>query len=294
MALLNPYHLKTVIAIGGLDRRQRFICNATGFFVGFLARNSKDPAKRKYHIFILTNRHVFEGRDGVHLRLNTLNGKSEVVPQALKFPNREPRWLVHPNKKVDLALLNVDPQILKDHKIDFVFFQEETFAYHRKFGQIGISVGDDVFALGFPMGIAGITQNFPYAKAGIMSRFDKELLRERKSFLIDSSIFPGNSGGPVLLRPTNMSLGGTVAVSSPLLLGAVSGYLSYKEELWTHQTTPPTVVGLEREHSGLSFVVPMDYVKQIFNYWLKEKKRLSKAQEQNVEKGQQKEIKTSK
>ncbi len=246
MALLNPLHLKAVVAIGAMDKRKRFICTATGFLIGILAKNSKDPTKRTYYIFLLTNRHVFEGKDGIHLRLNMRNGKSEVVPQSLKFPNGELRWLTHPNKNVDLALLNVEPQELINHGIDYIFFNQEMFVFQRDFAKLGISVGDEVFALGFPMGFAGITQNFPYAKAGIISRYDTELLRTRKAILIDSSIFPGNSGGPVILKPTNTALSGTVAVSDSYLLGAVTGYLPYREELWTHQTNPPTVVSLER------------------------------------------------
>ena len=294
MALLNPLHLKTVIAIGSLDKREKFVCNATGFLVGFLAKNSKDPAKRTYYIFILTNRHVFEGKDGVHLRFNTRNGKSEIVPQALKFSEKELRWLAHPNKKVDLALLNVNPQVLIEHGIDYVFFNEEMFAYQRNFSRMGITVGDEAFILGFPMGFAGVAQNFPYAKTGIISRFDRELLRGQKSFLIDSSIFPGNSGGPVILKPTNTALTNTKAVNSPYLLGAITGYLPYKEELWTHQTNPPSVVSLEREHSGLSFVVPVDYMKQIFNRWVSAKKRLEKAQESKDGQPTSPEVKTSK
>lgn len=294
MALLSPPHLKTVVAIGVLGKRKRFVCTATGFLIGFLAKNSKDPTKRTYYIFLLTNRHVFEGKDGVHLRFNMRNGKSEVVPQALTFPNKELRWLAHPNKKVDLALLNVNSQVLTEHSIDYIFFNEEIFAYQRNFDRIGITVGDDVFALGFPMGFAGVSQNFPYAKIGIISRFDRELLRSQKAFLIDSSIFPGNSGGPVILKPTNTALAETKAVSLPYLIGAIVGYLSYKEELWTHQTNPPSVVSLEREHSGLSFVVPMDYVKQIFNRWIKAKKRLEKAQESADGQPSSPEIKTSK
>ncbi len=293
MALLNPLHLKTVVAIGTLDKRGKFVCQATGFLVGFLAKNSKDPTKRAYYVFLVTNRHVFDGKDGVHLRFNLQNGKSEVVAQALKFPNRELRWLAHPNKKVDLALLNVIPQVLINRSIDYIFFNEELFALQRNFGKLGISVGDEVYALGFPMGFAGVTQNFPYAKIGIISRFDKELLRNNKAFLIDSSIFPGNSGGPVILKPTNISLTNTKPVSSTHLLGAITGYLPYREELYTHQTTPPSVVSLEREHSGLSFVVPMDYVKQIFNRWMKARKRLEKAQESKGDQPISPEIKTS-
>lgn len=294
MALLHPLHLKTVIAIGTLNKRQKFVCNATGFLVGFLAKNSKDPTKRRYHIFILTNRHVFDGKDGVHLRFNTRDGKSEIVAQSLSFPSRALRWLAHPNKKVDLALLNVNPQVLIDRSIDYVFFNEEIFAFQRNFSRMGIAVGDETYILGFPMGFAGSVQNFPYAKAGIVSRFDQELLRKHKAFLVDSSIFPGNSGGPVILKPATMAFRDTKVVSSPRLLGVVSRYLPYEEELWSHQTNPHTVVSLEREHSGLSFVVPMDYVKQIFNRWIRAKKRLEKAQEQKNDQPETQEVKTAK
>ncbi len=294
MALLNSLHPKTVIAIGELDKQKRFVCNATGFLVGFLAKKSKDPKKRTYHIFILTNRHVFEGKNDVYLRFNKRNGKSEIVLQPLFFSNKTSRWLADKNNKVDLALLKVNPQILTEHNIDFAFFNEETFAYQKKFGEVGIAVGDEVYILGFPMGFAGDIQNSSYVKAGIISRFDRELLQIYKAFFVDSSIFPGNSGGPVILKPTNIALPNTKPVTSFYLLGAVSGFLSYGEELWSHQTNPPSVVSLEREHSGLSFVVPMDYAKKIFNRWIKIKKQFEKTQKQKTNQTDIQEIKTTK
>lgn len=51
MALLNKNNLKTLVAIGTLDQRKKFVCNATGFLVGFIAKNSKKLEKRAYHIF---------------------------------------------------------------------------------------------------------------------------------------------------------------------------------------------------------------------------------------------------
>ena len=293
MALLNPFHLKTLVAIGDLNKRKRFVCSAAGFLIGFIARNSKDPTKKKYYIFLVTNRHVFEGKGNVYLRFNKHDGKTEIFQQGLFFPNNDPRWLAHLNKKVDLALLNVSPQILSQKNIDYLFFNEEIFAYQKDFSKIGISIGDEVYILGFPMGIAGGIQNIPYVKGGIISRVDKELLRISKAFLIDSSIFPGNSGGPVVLKPTNTALANTKAVSTIYLLGVISGYLYYQEELWTHQTNPPTVVGLERENSGLSYVVPIDFMHQIFMNWKASQKKLEKAQKPKTPPQPQEEIKTS-
>lgn len=211
------------------------------------------------------------------LRFNDNNGKAKLFKQDLKFPNGELRWLTHKNKGVDLALMNINPRALQDNFVEFSIFNEEMFAKHKNFQSIGIEVGDEVYVLGFPMGIAGEIQNYPYVKLGIISRFDRELIKKSKAYLIDSSIFPGNSGSPVVLKPEVASLQGTTAISQIYLMGVISSYLPYEEKLYTHQTNPPSIVSLERENSGLSFVIPMEFVKEIFSRWKKQKKKLEKA-----------------
>lgn len=292
MALLNINFLKSLVAIG-FENKKKFKCLASGFLVGFIAKNSKDPTKKTYWIFLVTNRHVFENKQYVDLRFNTKNGRLKVFKQSLFFPDNTPRWLAHRNKKVDLALLNVSPEVLEQNAVDYLFLEEEIFASYKNFIKYGIEIGDAVYVLGFPLGMSGNLQNFACAKWGIISRLDSEIVRERKSFLIDSAIFPGNSGGPVVYRPTITRIGNTSAVSQPYLLGVISGYLTYQEELYTHQTTPPSIVSLSRENSGLSFVVPMDFVRQIFKRWIFEKKKLEKAQKQKGEVSIQQEVEKS-
>lgn len=282
MALINTNNLKTLVAIG-IVQRKKFVCQATGFLVGFIAKNSKEPEKKTYHVFLVTNRHVFQGKQKVWLRLNDNKDKAKIFEQELTFPTGESRWLAHKNGNVDLALLNINPQALQDNSIDFSIFNEEMFAFYRNFKKIGIEMGDDVYILGFPMGVAGDIQNYPYAKSGIISRVDKEIFAKHKAYLIDSSIFPGNSGSPVVLKPTAISINQTQAVSQIFLMGVISRYLPYKEELYSHQTNPPSVVSLERENSGLSFVVPMDFAKSVFITWVKQKKKLEKAQSKQGE-----------
>ncbi len=292
MALLNTNFLKSLVAIG-VEKKRKFSCLATGFLVGFIAKDSKDPIKKQYLVFLVTNRHVFEGRGSVDLRFNTKSGKSKIFKQGLFFANKESRWLAHKNKNVDLALLNVSPAILEQNSVDYIFLPPEIFAFHRNFPKIGIETGDAVYVLGFPLGISGNVQNFACAKWGMISRADKEIIRETKAFLIDSAIFPGNSGGPVIYRPTTTRLDNTIAVGQPYLLGVVKGYLPYEEKLFTHQTTPPSVVSLSRENSGLSFVVPVDFICQIFNRWISEKKKLEKAQKGLKKEAPTQEVKTS-
>lgn len=271
MALLNENHLKSLIAVGS-QKEGKFICDSTSFLIGFLVENSDDPAKRLYRTFLVTNRHVFDKRDKVWLRLNTNDGKIKTFEQNLHFANGDAQWLAHPDPDVDLALLSVSPSILKQNNIEPIFISEEIFAYLKNFKETGIAVGDEAFVAGFPMGIAGEEQNYPCVKAAMISRIDSEILKARKAFIVDSSIFPGNSGGPVILKPTITYLQGTKMVNQTYLLGVISAYLPYTDTLYTHQTTPPTAVSITRENSGLSLCVPMDFVKEIYDAWLEKQK----------------------
>jgi S1-C subfamily serine protease len=277
MALLNKHHIQSLVSVGSLDG-ESFICDSSSFLIGFISQDNEDPTKKLYNVFLVTNRHVFNQRKKAHLRFNTQDGRVKFFEQDLFFADGETCWLAHPNKDVDLALLNVHGSNFGANNIEPNFIAEESFAYHKNFEEIGISVGDDIFAIGFPMGIAGEVQNYPCVKSGLISRIDSEIVTEKQAFIIDSSIFPGNSGGPVILRPTNMSLTGTKAVSNPYLLGVISGYLPYREKLYTHQTNPPTVVTQTSENSGLTYCVPMDFVKEIYDSWLQQNKPVEEPQ----------------
>jgi len=275
VALLNRTRLNALASVEEKELRS-FRSIASGFLVGFLSHTSKIPEKRRYRIFLVTNRHVFEGKDEVFLRFNKRGGGTTRFAVNLVVSG-QPIWLAHRSKKVDLAMLTVNPKTLDRHNVDWVFFNEEMFAYQRSFQKIGIELGDAVFVLGFPLGLSGRLQNFPIVRQGVISRCDKEILSSEKAFIVDASIFPGNSGGPVLLKPELSSLGGTQAVNTAYLLGVVAGYLPYKEILYSHQTTLPSYAGVSVENSDLGYVVPMDYVRQIYRNWVKTKKKLAAA-----------------
>ncbi len=289
MALLNRLHLNALASVE-IENGNRFDSIATGFLIGFILKNNKDPKKRLYNIFLITNRHVFSGRQKIFLRFNKKDGKAVRFPVNL-IVNKQTTWLAHKNKKVDLALLTISPQVLNTHNVEWLFFNEEMLAYPKKFQEIGIELGDEVFILGFPLGLSGKLQNFPVVRSGIIARCDREILRDKKAFVIDASIFPGNSGGPILLKPELASLKGTKAVNSIYLLGVVSGYLPYKEILYSHQSKPPSYAGVSIENSGLAFAVSMNFAKQIYNKWIAIKKQLAKVQK-GTERIVQKQVQT--
>lgn len=80
--------------------------------------------------------------------------------------------------------------------------------------------GNEVFVLGFPLGLAGESRNYTIVRQGIVARIHDWYDDEAKVFLVDASIFPGNSGGPVLAKPTMHTYG--KAITTATLIGMVS------------------------------------------------------------------------
>src|ERR1035437_4377051 len=127
MALLSKNHIKSLVAVGTQKEDGLFICDSTSFLVGFLVKDSTNPVERLYRTFLVTNRHVFDGRDSVFLRFNTDDGKQKTFGQLLKTNDGNSLWLAHLDPLVDLALLSINPDILKENNIQPIFISEEMF-----------------------------------------------------------------------------------------------------------------------------------------------------------------------
>ncbi|MBU2025417.1 MAG: serine protease [Patescibacteria group bacterium] len=287
MALLNKLHLNALVSIE-TKQGSKFNPIATGYLVGFLHKWNIDPKKRTYRVFLVTNRHVFQDVNKLWLRFNKRDSGGIARFDIDLKSGEESKWLAHNNSKVDLAMIPISPAFLDENNVEWLMYNEEMFAFQRSFEKVGISLGDGIFVLGFPMGLSGLKRNYAIVRSGSIARIDKEVIRDKKAFLIDTLIFPGNSGGPVLLKPELASLSGTSAVSSVHVLGTVSGYIPYKEPLFSHQSQPPSIGAISIENSGLAYVVPMDYARQIYKEFLRKNKKLEKLQE-----GQEKSISPS-
>ena len=116
--------------------------------------------------------------------------------------------------------------------------------------------GDEVYTLGFPLGLAGDERNDVIVRQGIVARIRDWYDSRSDTFLIDSFVYPGNSGGPVIAKPTMFSYVETRP--HPKLIGMVSGYVPYRDSARSDQTG--RVVSVSTENSGLAEVVPIDKV----------------------------------
>ena len=264
MDLILPFFLNTVVALGSESDDGTIEYHATGFFYGYPTSTVDLHGGETYWLFLVTNRHViekgFERKPVMQARLNKPFGSGTTVyPLYLKRSDGSPAWVNHP--QADVAVTLVNAKGIGQDGNEFNFFESGNHTFDRKdVRTLGIGEGDGVLVLGFPLGIAGDERNYAIARQGIIARIQDWLNGVVPTFLIDASIFPGNSGGPVVTRPDVGSIVGTQANRKSALIGMVSSYLPYVEVAVSVQTGKPRMTF--EENSGLGVVIPNDVIQE--------------------------------
>lgn len=255
MSLIPPTFLDKVVALGTPDKDGNIRYAASGFLYGQPSGN-----RGRYYVYLVTNRHVVKGIRSPQIRFNALAG---TAPKILPLPPNDSgpndHWIFHPDSDVDVAVLLIDSlgQALEDVKMAFFTGNAQTERLDSmKSGSV--SEGDEVYVLGFPLGLAGAEQNYVIVRQGVIARIQDCYERRSKEFLIDSFVFPGNSGGPVILKPTMFSYGQTRP--DPKLIGVVAAYQPFVDVALSEQTGTPRLI--VQENSGLATVIPVDLIQE--------------------------------
>ena len=267
MSLIPSRFLDTVVAIGHRQPDSSIQYAASGFAYGIDSGQADEGHKQYYH-FIVTNRHVLKGSSELFLRQN--------YPSVPKYPSGAnlvtdapiERWTVHPDPDIDVAVFPV--QGSTELETGPVSFYGGTNTISRsELVKSEFREGNEVFVLGFPLAMVGGKKNYVIARQGIIARIQDWYEGGAKSYLIDSSIFPGNSGGPVLAKPTLHTYG--TAITTAKLIGMVSGYVPFKDVARSDQTGLPMLAS--QENSGLAVVVPVDAIEDTIAVALEEHRR---------------------
>jgi len=255
MALLPPSFLDCVVAIGNPSKNWI----GTGFLFGKLVQRSEDN-QNTYTIYLVSNKHVLEQQTQIMLRFNPQDDNSaKDYPLSLKDSAGNNIWIGHPNKDVDVAIIQINALVLQEEGMKFSFFQSDSHIFTKdKLIEIGATEGDFIYVLGFPMGIVAKDRQHVILRGGVIARI-RDLFENRSTdFIVDAFVFPGNSGGPVILKPEIISIGGTKSNKSAGLIGVVKSYIPYSDVAISQQTGKPRV--LFEDNSGLSIVEPVDYI----------------------------------
>lgn len=256
MALIPPFFTDAVVAIGYIQSDQKIIWGASGFFYFHTLKGDSG------RVYLITNKHVLEGKDQIFLRLNP---KAATQPKGyvlnlINTQTGEKLWRGHYSKKVDIAVIPVNFPLFQAENMQISFFRDSNHTLDGKEMQSrGVSEGDGVFALGFPVSLVGDKSNSVIVRGGTIARIRDTFKKPEEPFLIDTTVFPGNSGGPVVNKPEIVSIQGTNAVGDASLIGIIASYVSYRDFAVSRQTGNLRVIF--EENSGLSNVFSVDCIR---------------------------------
>ncbi|TAJ07999.1 MAG: serine protease [Nitrospirae bacterium] len=217
---IGHVHSFPVTGRGGQpSRRNFFVVIGTG--VMFWLKN--DPTRTPW---LVTAKHVFldqaEGWAPSHLQIRFSWLDAQPVDEhlgvriTLKQRGRR-RWLAHPDPAVDLACLPlaIPPEQAGRTRVPTVTMDD--FAAAKD-----IYEGAPVVVLGYPGAVGPHFWTRAIVRQGIIS-WVSPTQPQSTPFLIDSNVFPGNSGGPVFKLPAGTDRHGHFAAGGKVaLLGIVT------------------------------------------------------------------------
>src|SRR6266480_3751496 len=104
MVLIPQHFLDCVVGIGFLGKNDQVAYRATGFLYGHFQKQVDEKTKN-YKIFLVTNRHVFEGEKKAFLRFNPESGEpAKQFHLDLVDAEGKQLWLAHEDANVDVAI----------------------------------------------------------------------------------------------------------------------------------------------------------------------------------------------
>ncbi|AZI55623.1 serine protease [Epilithonimonas vandammei] len=263
MALIPPFFLDCVVGIGIINNsKKQWI--GTGFLYGnYIEKNTE--GQNLYEVFLVTNKHVINDLSKIILRFNPQeDSPAKDYELSLNDQNR----FGHPNPKIDVAIIPINTNLLKSEGMKFQFFNSDIHTFNKK--QLidnETTEGDGVFVLGFPMGLIGTDRQHVILRNGCIARI-RDLFENRNTdFIVDALVFPGNSGGPVILKPEIINIEGTKVNNKAALIGIIKSYIPYQDTAVSLQTKRPRIIF--EDNTGLSLVEPVDHIFETIEHYKK-------------------------
>ena len=236
MASIPSFFTDTVVAIGYEGSNSQITWGASGFFYFHTVKGDQG------RVYLVTNKHVLENSKKIYLRLNpkALGNPKGYLLNLFDPANGEKLWKGHHNKNVDVAVIPVNFPLFQKEDMQVSYFTdtEHTLSSKSMIAE-GQTEGDGVFTLGFPVSVVGDKSNSVIVRAGTIARIKDTLKSHLVPFLVDTTVFPGNSGGPVVNKPELVGIEGTKTINNASLIGIVASYVPYRDVAVSRQTGIP-------------------------------------------------------
>jgi hypothetical protein len=185
---------------------------------------------------LVTANHVFDKMPGatarIGYRVSNPDGSWSYSPQPLKIRDGEGHelWTHHPTRDVAAIVIKAPPEFTKAALPENYLAADDTFAQYQ------VNAGDEMMALGFPRGLSANAAGFPILRSGRVASYPLAPAKIYPTFLLDFSVFPGNSGGPVFVSRASKDEGGGMQQASNTTGpnpadGFIAGLLTQQVEL---------------------------------------------------------------
>ena len=253
----RPY-LDTVVALAGVKQNGRSRWTGTGFF----CRARWSYRQTRELLFLVTNAHVVrQGFERINVMVPPREGDQAVTYSVTgKIGLGPSKWQV--NGHHDLAVLLLDPEHLPKDEIRDRTFQVEADALTiRELRRLRIGEGDEALLVGFAFPQHDPVEDYPAVRLATIVRVPKRASR-RRSFLLEGTIFPGNSGSPVIVRPGRDACGDDRAGGSGKLIGIIRAGGNAATTIRSDKQGVPVEV---REGVGKVYIVPVDMLRSVIN-----------------------------
>lgn len=163
---------------------------------GFLISDPTPDGKPR--TILITAAHVFEKMPSmsakIGYRIQGAEGVWRYDPETLKIRDGDhPLWVKHPTRDVAAMVVEAPEEFVKAAIPINYLAQDDTF------NKFNLGPGDEMMALGFPRGLAANPAGFPILRSGRVASYPLAPATNFPTFLMDFSVFPGNSGGPVFM-----------------------------------------------------------------------------------------------
>lgn len=194
----------------------------TGFLI-----SDPTPDGRPRTVLITAN-HVLQGMPGgtarIGYRLQNPDGSWSYAPQPVPIRDAAGHelWTRHPSRDVAALTITAPPEFAKAAIPADYLASDDTFTRYK------VEAGDEMMALGFPRGLSANQAGFPILRSGRVASYPVAPAKIFPTFLLDFSVFPGNSGGPVFMTDQDHRKQPAAASQDPQF---IAGLLTQQVEL---------------------------------------------------------------
>jgi len=174
------------------------IATGTAFFFNI-------PTPKGNVVFLVTNKHVVEGMQSSHLTFVKNRGGIPLIGETITLPFEDfgSKWIMHPDKDVDICLLPFSPYLNKIDRektdgIYFMYIDDARVPTETDYSE-NLDAIEEICFVGYPNNVYDTHNCLPVVRTGTVASLLSVDFEGRPCFLVDASVFPGSSGSPVFI-----------------------------------------------------------------------------------------------